>query len=397
LEWSQFEATEAWVLGEFEVGKFRLVKRGRILLGVMIAGGVALNAGWARAETPQCKLSSTPQFETDWQGADVMTQSVASAGMRLAQKGYWDGEIEDEDQALDLPGATPNMLFDAAMSLSDAYWHEGKFPDAIAAANTALMTNVDDSLAYEQRAIMEFNNNDMGDTISDATKALAIDPCQKEAYVTRSAAYRREHLVGQSTADDARVIAIDTGFIQQNPCDKNLYMNRGFDEEGQQKYDQAIADFTKAISLDPKDAEAFDARGDAYASEGRYVDDVNDQTAAITLDAKDASAWNDLCEGLAEAGDLNDAMASCNEALTLAPRGLDFSDSRGFVDLKMKNYTQAVGDYGNVLSVDPEFAPSLYGRGLAEQALGDLRDSTADIEKAEQNDPNIATDFAKQE
>jgi len=361
----------------------------------MISLGVALSAGRARAEMPQCKFTTTQSFFSNWQDPDLLNSDVLSVGLSEAQKGHWDNEIEAEQYALASTGDTPNLDFVAAMNLANAYWHEGKFPDAISAANMALQTHVDDSLAYEQRAVMYFNNNNMAEAVSDATKAIAIDPCMRQAYETRADADRRMHLMAQAAADEANVLAIDTDYIEQKPADAGLYVTRGNDEEFQDQHDQAIADFSKAIALNPKDEAAFIDRGDAYGDEGRYVDDVSDQTEAVTLNPKDAIAWNDLCWGLAVTGDLPDAMSSCNEALTLAPTDIDPWDTRGYVDLKMKNYTQAVVDYGAVLEIDPEYASSLYGRGLAERGLGEISASTADIAKAENNDPDIAEEYSK--
>jgi hypothetical protein len=219
------------VSGKFEVGKFRLATPAMILPGIMIALGLTLNTGPARAEMPQCKLVGTSSFN-DLQSADWTTVNASTGGMGLGGEGYWDNEIAAVDYgALHSGYARPDLLFLSAILLANSYGHEGKFPDAIAEANAALKTHVNDSVAYEERAAMEFYNHDMADAISDATQSLALDSCQKQAYVTRGDAYRREHLAGQASADEARVLAIDTSYIAQKPEDEALYLTHGWDED----------------------------------------------------------------------------------------------------------------------------------------------------------------------
>jgi tetratricopeptide (TPR) repeat protein len=373
--------------------KFRLLIRASAINGALIAIILASGAQAVQAGLPDCKLSDA-QVVLGFQGADYDPIFALYNGEIQAEQGYWDADIKDQEQVFNASGGTPNVYFAAAMSLSTAYWHEGKYAPAIAAANTALSTHVDDSLAYTQRAYMEFENVNFGGAISDATEAIAINPCQKGAYKTRALAYRREDLDQQALADEADIIDIDTDFIAQQPKTPGSYVARGLDEDDQGNHDRAIADFSMAISLNPKADIAFEDRGISYEAEGRYVDDVSDESESVTLNPKNASAWNNLCWGLAVTGDLDDAMSSCDQALLLAPRNIHAWDSLGFVDLKMKNYTQAVADYGTGLKIEPEFASSLFGRGLAERNLGNNSASAYDIAKAEKNDPDVVSEYA---
>jgi tetratricopeptide (TPR) repeat protein len=377
---------------DFRDWTFRFGTLDKRICGVVIALVLAPAAGPAQAAA-LCKLETTPPFFTDPQAADPFPVIEVGAGLYAAQHGLWDADIAVQKQVFESGGGSPNVYFMAAMNLSDAYWHEGKYAAAIAATNTALTTHVDDPVAYAQRAVMYFNNLNYSRAISDATQAITADPCEKRAYEIRALAYRREHMVQQAETDEAYVIGIDSGYIEQDPNNPALYVIRGQDRENQGAHDLAIADFGRAIGIDPNNDAAYMDRGLAYEAEGRYVDNVSDQTKAITRSPKDARAWNNLCWGLAVTGDLQDAMSSCDQAVTLAPRKLNAWNSLGFVDLKTKNYKQAMADYGVVLSINPESGSSLYGRGLAERNLGDSHDSAADIAKAERNDPDIASTF----
>ena len=59
-----------------------------------------------------------------------------------------------------------------------------------------------------------------------------------------------------------------------------------------EEYDKAIADYNEAIRLDPKDAAAYDNRGNAWQAKGEYDKAIADYNEAIRLDPKDADAYN---------------------------------------------------------------------------------------------------------
>ena len=59
-------------------------------------------------------------------------------------------------------------------------------------------------------------------------------------------------------------------------------------------YDKAIEDYNEAIRLDPKEAEAFDGRGNAWAGKKEYDKALKDYNEAIRLDPKNATSHGDL-------------------------------------------------------------------------------------------------------
>jgi hypothetical protein len=59
----------------------------------------------------------------------------------------------------------------------------------------------------------------------------------------------------------------------------------------------------------------------------------------------------------------------------------------------MENYASSIHDYDEALKVSPRSASAFYGRGLAKRAEGDAAGGTADVEAAQQIDPQIAQHF----
>jgi tetratricopeptide (TPR) repeat protein len=158
--------------------------------------------------------------------------------------------------------------------------------------------------------------------------------------------------------------------------------------------DRAIADYTEAIRLDPKDAIAFLARGSAYSAKREFARAITNFDQALRLDAKSAAALNSRCWARAMIGQLDQALADCNESLRLSgdPYTLD---SRGLVYLKLGRFDPAIADYTAVLKEIPEFADSLYGRGLAKRKKGDAAGGEADVAAAKALRPDVAEEFAK--
>ncbi len=85
---------------------------------------------------------------------------------------------------------------------------------------------------------------------------------------------------------------------------------------------------------------------------------------------------------------------TCNNALALSPQDSGALNNRGRINLRLKQYAAAIADFTAALDHEPGLVPSLYGRGLAKRATGDMS-ADADIAAAISADPDIAAKFAK--
>lgn len=134
-------------------------------------------------------------------------------------------------------------------------------------------------------------------------------------------------------------------------------------------------------------------RAAAYEATKQYSLAISDATSAIAITPADPVPWNDRCWNRAITGNLAGALQDCQKARQLAPKSAYVLDSTGFVYLKMKNYPEAISSYQAALALQPKSASSLYGLGLAEQALGNQTQGAQHIATAQQIDPQIATNF----
>jgi tetratricopeptide (TPR) repeat protein len=97
------------------------------------------------------------------------------------------------------------------------------------------------------------------DPISDYNQAIALDPNNASAYVSRAKVFLRKGAVNQAISDYTQAIVLD-------PKNATAYVNRGVAYAKKGGLDQAISDFSQAIAFDPNNANVYVNRGLAYKS-----------------------------------------------------------------------------------------------------------------------------------
>ena len=227
--------------------------------------------------------------------------------------------------------------------------------------------------------------------MADCDRAIELDPKLASAYAYRCGAYGDKEDYRGALADCDRAIELD-------PKLAFAYANRGYVYGEKKDYDRALADDDKAIELDPKSVRAavvYGNRGWICAHKGYLDKAIANYDTAIELRPKFAAHYNQRCwfraiDAQAQQSQLQQALADCSEALRLKYNALD---SRGFVYLKLGEYDRAITDYDAELKIDPKYAGSLYGRGIAKLKKGDST-GNADINSAKAIQSDIAEEFA---
>src|SRR5438105_4683465 len=90
---------------------------------------------------------------------------------------------------------------------------------------------------------------------------------------------------------EARLKAISEASraIKLNPRNAEAYNRRGLAYHEDDQDDAAIADYSKAIEINPRYAEAYSNRGAVYNDKGQYDQAIVDCSKAIELNRKDAA------------------------------------------------------------------------------------------------------------
>jgi tetratricopeptide (TPR) repeat protein len=82
-----------------------------------------------------------------------------------------------------------------------------------------------------------------------------------------------------------------TRAIEKNPKNAEAYLERGWDYNELQQYDNAVYDLTQAIKLSPNSAIAYSRRAWVHDTLGEYQKALSDATRAIHLNPKNADAY----------------------------------------------------------------------------------------------------------
>ena len=94
-------------------------------------------------------------------------------------------------------------------------------------------------------------------------------------------------------------------------------------------------------------------------------------------------------------GRLQEALADCNEALKLKPDYINALDSRGFVQLRMGKYDEAIADYDAALQIDAEQGRLALRARHGEAPQGRLRRRQRRHRRGEGLKPNVIAEFAR--
>lgn len=129
-------------------------------------------------------------------------------------------------------------------------------------------------------------------------------------------------------------------------------------------------------------AQRAEERGDHQAAIEVYDEFIERQPENPTW-------WNNRCWSKALAGRAEEALPDCEKSLSLRPSAAAY-DSKGLALLKLGRHAESAASYDEALRMNPGFAHSLYGRGLAKRGAGDRAGCDADVAAALKVDPDVA-------
>ena len=271
-------------------------------------------------------------------------------GVLLAvRKRAYDRAIEDFDKVLVIE---PDNV-EALVSRGDAFGQLGDLGRAMADLNRAVALAPDKPTVLLARGQIESRRGNLAGAARDYEAALKLDPRYADAMINLAAIRSMQGQSGAAVELLDQAIAID----RRNPL---AFYNRGYAEFALKQYDKAIADYSSAIEIEPRMGLAYNNRALSRAIAG---------------------------------SDLVAALADSDQALKLLPLNLEVRDTRGFIYLKLGDPALALNEYNAALTIDPNRALSLYGRGLARIRMGDAA-GKGDQEAALTINPEVADDFA---
>jgi len=169
--------------------------------------------------------------------------------------------------------------------------------------------------------------------------------------------------------------------------------NRGGAKFGLGRYEDAIADLDAALAMKPDDEMAIESRGMADYHLARYSDAVADYDKALALAPSRTFLFYERGISLVRLARYDEALSDLDRAIARLPLFFAAYIARSAAQYGLKNYKAAQLDAQYVAGFAADYPPTLYVRGQAKIALGDVAGGKADIARAQAADPDIADTY----
>ena len=376
----------------------------------------------AQSRAAACsKALQSRQLKPDEIALARLTRGIARTALgdkALAGEDYAEA-VQRYDRLIDPSNPDSLALYRRAVAL-DASGQTDKAMDDYSAA---IKTDPKSSLAFLGRGVLLAVRKRAYDrAIEDFDKVLVIEPDNVEALVSRGDAFGQLGDFGRAMADLNRAVALA-------PDKPTVLVARGQIESRRGNLAGAARDYEAALKVDPRYAtalvnlaavRAMQGQPGAAVATARPGDHDRPAQSARLLQSRlcrispsssttrrspttarpsrsiPAWGWPTTTAALSRAvagSDLVAALADSDQALKLLPLNLEVRDTRGFIYLKLGDPALALNEYNAALTIDPNRALSLYGRGLARIRTGDAA-GKGDQAAALTINPEVADDFS---
>ena len=153
---------------------------------------------------------------------------------------------------------------------------------------------------------------------------------------------------------------------------------------GQQRYEEAVQAFSTAIEIIPRDYQAYNYRGVAWALMGKYDKALADYNKALEIRPRYAEAYNNRGFARTQNGDLGNALNDYTRALEINPFFVDAYNNKAWVlatcaDQRFRDGGQAVSLAQKAVELKPDVV-SLDTLAAAYAAAGNF-DAAIDTQK----------------
>ncbi|MEM7108512.1 MAG: tetratricopeptide repeat protein [Bacteroidota bacterium] len=134
-------------------------------------------------------------------------------------------------------------------------------------------------------------------------------------------------------------------YLRMQPRDIKTIYNRGRAYEELEQYDEALEDFRKVIKEDPLNVNAhLSISSDFYYRLKDYENTIFFSEKVLKLDEKNALAHTLKGKANQKLGQVNEAMSSYNDAISVDKEYADAYLSRGSLRIYLKQTSRACGD-----------------------------------------------------
>lgn len=263
---------------------------------------------------------------------------------------------------------------------------EGKLAEALQLSTQALKHDPDQAEAYALRGQVHYHAGRLPEAAADCSAAIDRGLRHAEVYFIRAVALDGAGQVEEAMADCSMALHL-------NPEHAGAYNSRGLIRGRLGRLDEALGDFSEAICLAPKWFLPCLHRAQLAHSRGQLDSALADYDRAVEL-VKEASPERATAEG-----DPTVALVYCRrgdarlDQFREEEAESDFAEAGrhhpaaaasylGDMWLRRSNYGRALEAFAQLVQLRPQDAQGYLGRGLAQEARGDLEQAAADYSTA---------------
>ncbi|HEX3888513.1 MAG TPA: DUF3857 domain-containing protein [Phenylobacterium sp.] len=223
--------------------------------------------------------------------------------------------------------------------------------------------------------------------LAELDAALALAPGDFTAIVAKA-----QELWDLNRRDES--LQVLEAAIRNDPDEPDLLSGRAFMEMHIKHFQAAVDDIDDAQRMDPAAQAYVFRRAEIDERQGHFDAAIQTLDAAVVRWPKSVGLLNSRCWNRALWGvKLDLAAKDCDAAVALSPRYLAAMDSRAFVSFRQNDFADAVSRYDAILAIRPDYAASLYGRGLTKLKSGDKAGGDRDIAAALKSDSSVADGY----
>ena len=194
-----------------------------------------------------------------------------------------------------------------------SYLAQKNYPKAIETYTRLAALQPKSLEAYEGRGGAYYHSGRYDEAIADYNHALTLAQREKSkafCYTWRGVCYAAEKKWDAAINDYNNA-------LQHDPQRWHTFRLRGYAYAKIKRFDAALRDVDEAVRLRPKAASVYAMRGVVYGEMGRYTEAIANCRAATERDAVSYSAWGSLGWEQYKAGKLDAAEGSDRRALEL--------------------------------------------------------------------------------
>ncbi len=326
-------------------------------------------------------------------GAPWTSGWLEARGERAFRAGNIAGAIDCYSQAI----AHSRMPAEALAGRGAVFLFDARPEEALADFDAALGHDARTPHAHAYRGMVLELHSDLDGALAEADLEVrsANDPAF--AYSYRGAVQLARGELDAAVADFSAAVDLE-------PRVEAHWVSRGLARLEQGRYSAALEDVEHALWLAPRDGHALlvhalilddlsrksEARTKAELAYATLSAELRWQPRNIWLLCSVADAQHVLFELGSSPDCLDEALRTVEKCLDIAPDYWYARQVRGGVELKRKNFAQAVQDLSRALELNPRDAWSACLRGLARHGLGDLDNPLVDLDRSLELNPRSA-------